>query len=134
MSEAAKQKAAAEERFKQQELRLANLEKEIATMQAASKAEAEQEKARQLAAAEERAGRVQADTKFQLDQLVKSAEIRFREEVAHAAVKIAEEILRKQVGASDEQRLVQGFVADLGAKRPDGGGAPRPASRDEVNG
>jgi len=46
---------------------------------------------------------------------VKEAELRFRAEVAQAALKIADELLRRQVNGGDEQRLVQNFVAELGA-------------------
>lgn len=116
LQEAQRLREAAEARFKQQEGRLANLQQEIATLRTSIQREAEQEKARIIAAAEERARRIQDDTKFQLDQQVKEAELRLRSEVASAAVKIAEELLKRSVAAGDEQRLVQSFVADLGAR------------------
>lgn len=123
MEEAAKQKAAAEARFKEQEKRLANLENELEAMRRSILAEAESEKARIIAAAEEKARRVQDETRFQLDQQVKEAEQRFRAEVAQAALKIADELLRRSVNASDEQRLAQSFVAELAAPpRPTDGG------------
>jgi hypothetical protein len=70
---------------------------------------------------------VQDETRFQLEQQVKEAELRFRAEVAQAALKIADELLRRSVNGGDEQRLVQSFVAELG--RPPAGeeldGRPR---------
>jgi F-type H+-transporting ATPase subunit b len=128
MDEAARVRAAAEARFKEQQQRLDNLEQEIAAMRQAIAREAEQEKARILAAAEEKAKRIVSETKFQLEQLVKEAEHRFQNEVAAAAMKIANDILRRSVTGSDEQRLTQGFVNDLAASRPaaDGGRRPRP--------
>jgi F-type H+-transporting ATPase subunit b len=127
LEEARKVRAAAEARFEQQEKRLANLENELNTMRAAIRQDAENEKNRLIKSAEEKARFVQDETKFQLDQQVKEAEQRFRAEVAQAAVKVAEELLRRSVTPSDEQRLTQGFVAELGATRTEGG--PRPASR-----
>jgi F-type H+-transporting ATPase subunit b len=118
MVEAARLRTVAEARFKEQEARLANLESELDAMRQAILKEAAHEKARIIAAAEEKARRVQDDTKFQLDQQIKDAELRFRAEVAEAAIKVAEELLRRSVNGSDEQRLVQGFVAELGAARP----------------
>jgi F-type H+-transporting ATPase subunit b len=118
MEEATRQKAAADLRFKEQEKRLANLESELEAMRQGILREAEQEKARIIAAAEEKSKRVQDETRFQLDQQVKEAELRFRAEVAQAALKIADELLRRSINTSDEQRLVQGFVAELGAARP----------------
>jgi F-type H+-transporting ATPase subunit b len=117
MEEAARLRTAAELRFKEQEKRLQNLEQELEAMRQAILKEAEHEKARIIAAAEERAKRVQDETRFQLDQQVKDAELRFRGEVAQAALKIADELLRRSVNGGDEQRLVQGFVAELGASR-----------------
>jgi F-type H+-transporting ATPase subunit b len=122
LEEAARQKAAAETRFKEQEKRLANLESELEAMRRSILKEAENEKARIIAAAEEKARRVQEETRFQLDQQVKEAEGRFRAEVAQAALKIADELLRRSVNTSDEQRLAQSFVTELSA-------VPRPADR-----
>lgn len=117
MEEAARLRTAAELRFKEQEKRLENLEHELEAMRQAILKEAEHEKARIIAAAEEKAKRVQDETRFQLEQQVKDAELRFRAEVAQAALKIADELLRRSVNGGDEQRLVQAFVAELGAPR-----------------
>jgi F-type H+-transporting ATPase subunit b len=115
MDEAARLRTAAEMRFKEQEKRLQNLEQELGAMRQAILKEAEHEKGRIIAAAEEKARRVQDETRFQLEQQVKDAELRFRAEVAQASLKIADELLRRSVNGGDEQRLVQGFVAELGA-------------------
>jgi F-type H+-transporting ATPase subunit b len=117
MEEATRLRTAAELRFKEQEKRLQNLEQELEAMRQAILKEAEHEKARIIAAAEEKAKRVQDETRFQLEQQVKDAELRFRAEVAQASLKIADELLRRSVNGGDEQRLVQGFVAELGAAR-----------------
>lgn len=120
LEEADRLRLAAEARFKKQEARLANLESELEAMRVGILKEAESEKARIIAAAEEKSRRVQDDTRFQLEQQVKEAELRFRAEVAQAALKIADELLRRQVNSGDEQRLIQNFVAELGAARPQG--------------
>jgi F-type H+-transporting ATPase subunit b len=124
LEEAGRLKQAAEERFRHQEQRLANLEREITAMTEAIRHEAEQEKARIIAGAEEKARRVQEETTFALQQQVKEAEARFRAEVAQAAVKVADELLRRSVTPSDEQRLVQSFVGELGARAGDGTKGP----------
>lgn len=134
MVEANKTRVAADERFKRQEQRLINLEQEIAQMRAAMKKDADNERAKIVASAEERARRIQDDTKFQLDQQVKEAELRFREQVATAALKVAETLLRQQVGPQDDQRLVQGFVNDLSARPAGAEAKPRTAPREEVVG
>ena len=113
ISQAAEAKAAAEARYKAQEARLAGLEQEIATLRAKMKAEAEAEKSRLLAAAEERAARVREETRFLLEQQTKEAAQVLRREAALAAVKVAEEILRRQVGGTDQQRLLDAFVKEV---------------------
>ena len=111
---AAGQRALAEQRFHEQDKRMANLEQELAALRASVQQEVEREKYRLLAGAEEKAKRIQEETRFQLDQQVKEAESRLRAEVASTAVKVADEILRRSVNQDDERRLVQDFAAGAG--------------------
>jgi len=115
ISQAAELKTHAEARYHAQEARLAGLEQEIAALRAKMKAEAEAEKTRLLAAAEERASRVREETRFLLEQQTKEAAQTIRREAAEAAVRLAEEILRRQVGSADQQRLLETFVQDVGS-------------------
>lgn len=117
--EAAEARAAAEGRLKEQERRLGNLEGEVASLRAAIKDEAAREEKVLIAAAEEKAQRLKDETRFLMDQQVRQAENSFREEVANAAVRIAEEVLRRSVQPDDDRRLDQSFVTDLeGAPAP----------------
>jgi F-type H+-transporting ATPase subunit b len=134
LDEAARLRQDAEERFRAHEQRLGNLEREITAMLASIRQEAEQEKGRIIAGAEEKARRIQDETRFALEQQVKEAEQRFRAEVAQAAVKVADELLRRSVTAGDEQRLIQAFVSELAAARPPEKGPPRGQPQEEVTG
>jgi F-type H+-transporting ATPase subunit b len=120
-------RAEAEARLAEQEARLSALEQEIEGIRTGVKAEAEAEKARLIALAEERAKRIREETTFVLDQQVKEAEERLRREVALAAVTLAEQMVKKSLGAADQQRMVDTFVTDVAApaKAPDGSAAPR---------
>jgi F-type H+-transporting ATPase subunit b len=111
---ASEARAAAEKRSAEQEKRLASLESEIAGIRAGIKEEAEAEKQRLIAAAEERAKRIGDETKFLLDQQVKEAEATLKREVAEAAVKIAEQLVTKSLNAGDQQKLVETFITDAG--------------------
>jgi F-type H+-transporting ATPase subunit b len=113
IASAAEVRAEAETKLKKQEARLASLETEIAELRRGLKAEAEAEKARLIAAAEERVKRIQAETQFLLDQQVREAEGRLRREAAEVALRAAEELLRKSMGPVDQQRLLDTFVADV---------------------
>ena len=112
---AASQRALAEQRFREQDARLANLEQELAALRAAVHEEGERERARLLAGAEEKAKRIQDETRFQLDQQVKEAELRLRAEVASTAIKLADELLKRSVSPDDERRLAQDFAQGAGA-------------------
>jgi F-type H+-transporting ATPase subunit b len=119
LASAAELRAAAEAKLARQEARLGSLEAEIAELRRNLKAEAEAEKARLVAAGEERAARIKAETGFLIDQQVREAEERLRRESADAALKIAEDILRRAIGPDDQRRLLDTFVGDV-----ERGGAP----------
>ena len=84
---------------------------------------------RLIAMAEERAKRIREETTFVLDQQVKEAEERLRREVAVAAVDLAEQMVRKALGAADQQRMLDTFVADVASP---GTEANRPAPRGQA--
>jgi F-type H+-transporting ATPase subunit b len=117
---AAQRRAEAEQRFREQEGRLANLEKELVALRAEVQQAGERERARLLEGAQEKAKRIQEETRFQLEQQVKEAELRLRAEVASTALKVADELLNRSVGPEDERRLAQEFAA--GAGQPQAGG------------
>ncbi len=141
LASAAEARAAAQARFEQQEKRLASLEHEIAAIAASIKQEAEAEKARLIALAEERAKRIREESEFIIEQQIKQAEEDLRREVAAAAVALAEKIVRSQLGPADQQRMIDSFVGDVatpngartngtptphsGSASPAGRGAPR---------
>jgi F-type H+-transporting ATPase subunit b len=106
-------RAEAEARLRQQEARLAALEQEIEEIRTGVKAEAEAEKSRLIAMAEERARRIREETTFVLEQQVKEAEERLRREVALASVNLAEQMVKKSLGPADQQRLIDTFVTDV---------------------
>jgi F-type H+-transporting ATPase subunit b len=134
LASAAETRAEAQARFEKQEKRLAALEQEIAAITAGIKQEAEAEKARLIAAAEERAKRIQEESSFIIEQQTKQAEEDLRREVAIAAVALAEKIVRSQMGSSDQQRLIDTFVGDVASGNghhtgTPPGGSPAPAGR-----
>jgi len=141
LASAAEARAAAQARFEQQEKRLLALEHEIAAITANIKQEAEAEKARLIAIAEERAKRIREESEFIIEQQVKQAQEDLRREVAAAAVALAEQIVRTQIGSSDQQKLIDTFVGDVASGNgthpgtpPSGSGSPaaRGAPRSEI--
>jgi len=113
IASAAQVRTQAEAKLAKQEARLASLENEIAELRRGLKAEAEAEKTRLVGAAEERVRRIQAETQFLLEQQVREAETSLRREAAETGLRAAEELLRSSMGPSDQQRLLDTFVADV---------------------
>jgi F-type H+-transporting ATPase subunit b len=128
LASAAESRAAAQARFEHQEKRLAALESEIATIRAGIKQEAEAEKARLIVMAEDRARRIREESEFIIEQQVKQAEEDLRREVAAQAVALAEAIVRAQLGAQDQQRLIDSFVGDVAGNGAHAAAPPAPAS------
>jgi F-type H+-transporting ATPase subunit b len=117
LAAAAEARAAALARLEQQDKRLAALEQEIVDIRGGIQQEADAEKARLIALAEERARRIREETSFALEQQVKEAELRLRHEAGLAAVELAEQLVRKSLDARDQQRLVDGFVGDVAGSK-----------------
>jgi F-type H+-transporting ATPase subunit b len=115
LASASSARAAAEESLRKQEERLKGLETEIADLRAGIKKEAEVEKTRLVAAAEERARRLLEETTFVIEQQTKEGQRALRREAAEAGLRIAEQLLRKSFGAADERRFLDGFVQDVSA-------------------
>jgi len=124
LASAAEARTAAKARFEQQERRLSALENEIAAITASIKQEAEAEKARLIAAAEDRARRIREESEFIIEQQIKQAEEDLRREVAAAAVALAEQIVRHQMMPADQQRLIDTFVGDIAHNGTRAGAAP----------
>jgi len=118
LAAAAEAKLAAEQRLLKQEQRMANLEKEIASMRIGIQQEADAEKARLIATAEERARRMREETAFLIEQQVKEGEAALRREAGNGALQIAEELLRRSMTGGDQQRLVDSFIDDLAGDSP----------------
>jgi len=63
--------------------------------------------------AEEKAARLKRDAEFLLEQEKKQSEIDLLRETVENATKQAEELLRKNVSAADQERLAEEFLAKL---------------------
>jgi F-type H+-transporting ATPase subunit b len=110
INEAARLRDEAKRKLDAQAQRLAELERELATLRASMREDSEREQARMLEAAETRAQQMQEEMRTQIDEQVKVAEAELRKEVALASVKLAEEIARKAVSFDDDRRLAREFV------------------------
>jgi len=105
----------AEARLHDYEDRLDRMEDTLAELQAEFAVSAEVEKKHVLAEAEERRVRMRRDAEFRIEQELKTARAELLQEAVANAVLAAEEILAKQVGASDLDRLAEDYLSSVGA-------------------
>lgn len=107
---AAELKAEAEARYTDWQRRLTDLDAELETIRATAKERAEAERERIVADAEAAAERIRRDAHAAVDQELRRARERLREEASELAIEIAAERLEEQLTDDDRSRLLDEFV------------------------
>ncbi len=125
IEEAQRMQKEAEARAAKYQEKLANLETELREAREGLKAAGEGERDRIVREAEEKAARMEKDAKFLIEQELKQLKVELTREAVESAVTAAEELLRKRITASDQERLAEDYLAQLAAKRPSGKRAHR---------
>jgi F-type H+-transporting ATPase subunit b len=105
--------AAAESRLAECNQRLAALDREVEEIRGAVRAQAESERDRLLADARSAAERIRRDARLAVEQEGRRAREELRAESADLAVRLAAEMLQRQVGDADRARLVDEFVESI---------------------
>jgi F-type H+-transporting ATPase subunit b len=113
LDEAAKLRKAAEQQLEQYTQKVKNVDAEIETLLVSIRKEAESEKARIIANAEAQAERLKADAQRQIEAEIQRARTELRRGVIEAAVGAADELLKKQIGADDQRKMAEKYVADV---------------------
>jgi F-type H+-transporting ATPase subunit b len=124
IEEAQRMKREAEARAKTYQAKLQDLEVELSQTKLALEEAGKGERDRIVKEAEEKAVRMQRDASFLLEQETKQAMLDLQRETVQAALAAAETILKKQVTASDQERLAEEFLTSL-EQRPAAGRATR---------
>ncbi|HUH00539.1 MAG TPA: ATP synthase F0 subunit B [Kofleriaceae bacterium] len=93
--------------------KIAGVEREVDALINDIRASAETEKKRIIADAERQAESLKKNAEAQIAAEVARARAELEREVLHKAVEIAEQILREKATATDQQKLVDTFMADL---------------------
>jgi F-type H+-transporting ATPase subunit b len=105
----------AEARLAECNARIASLDREIEEIRTAVRAQAEAERDRLVADARAAAERIRRDAAIAVEQEGRRARNELRDEAAEIAVRLAGDILERQVGDADRARLVDEFVAGVGS-------------------
>ena len=86
----------------------------MAAITTAIQREGELERERILSAAKEMAVKIEKEADSKAFSVVAKARIELREEAARLAVELAEDLLKKQVSADDQKRLVDEYMQKVG--------------------
>ncbi|MDD9938886.1 MAG: ATP synthase F0 subunit B [Myxococcales bacterium] len=109
IKEASEMKEKAEARYKEYTERLGTLDQELKKLKDDIERAAEEDKKKIMAAADESTKRLKVETESLIEQHAAALGQSVRREVVQAAVDAAEELLTKQIGAHDQQRLADDF-------------------------
>lgn len=100
------------------EARFEKLDAEVAAVKEKAKAEADAEKARLTAATESEIAKLREQATREIESAGKAARLELRRFAAEESVRIAEEILEKEIRPEDDARLTSLTVNELGRVRP----------------
>jgi F-type H+-transporting ATPase subunit b len=123
MQEASRMKEEAEKTLAQYEKKLAHIDDEIERIRKEMRESAEAERKRILADAKERRERMERDAKLLVLQEQKAAREALLRETVARAMKSAEELLEKQLAASDHDRIAREFLETVKKAPIQGAGA-----------
>jgi F-type H+-transporting ATPase subunit b len=117
IAEASAKKQAAEAVVNDFKVKLAGLDKEIQSMQAALRDEGEREKAKLVTEAQTTAVKIKEDAQFLADQEVKIAKQKVRQDLADHAEAVARELVQRNLSVADQVRLADEFLQNIGQVR-----------------
>ena len=116
---AAELKRQAEERYSTWQRKLSDLDSELAQIRATAEERAATERERLLADARASAERIRQDAATAVDQELRRAKLRLREEAAELAIELAAGVLKQQVTDRDRDQLLDEFIGRI--ERPGAG-------------
>src|SRR5262249_30599948 len=117
LEEAARLRDGAQAMVLEYQKKVQNVDLEIEALVDTIRKEAEAEKARLIAAAKEQAQRLKTDAERQIAAEIERARTELRRGVIEAAVSSAEKILREKIGAEDQRKMADRYVAGVEQKR-----------------
>ncbi len=113
MADAKAAKEAAEAKEAEYETKLSMIEGRIAEIHREFEAEGEAEKKRILAEAEAAAVKIAEQARLTAEHEVKKAKAEIRAEIAALTVRMAEELLSRELKPEDQEKLVKGYLENL---------------------
>ena len=122
LGEAQRLRKEAEAQLAEYTKKVAHVDQEVETLLAQLRKEAQADRARIIAAAEDEARRLRVEADKQIQLEIDRARAALRQETVEAALKAAEEILRTRITTEDQQRLAERYLAGVEQQKPGQGG------------
>jgi len=113
VAEGTRAREEAEQKKRDAEARLANLDTEIAELKAQARRDAEADRERIKAMTREEAAKVERAADIEIAAAERAAVLALKSLAARLAVERAEALLREQINPRADSGIVSGFVADL---------------------
>lgn len=111
---AEEEKAAAVAQLEEIEGRLARLDAEVGAIRAQAQKEAAEERVRIERATEEEMRKIREQARREIESAAKAARAELRTFTAEQSVRLAEEIIRREIRPEDDAHLAREYVAELG--------------------
>ena len=115
---AQEERNAALAKLEEVEARLAKLDAEVASIREQSQREAAEERERIRRSTESETQKLREQAQREIESAGKAARQELREFAAEQSVRLAEEMIRRDIRPEDDARLVQLRVEELGGARP----------------
>lgn len=110
LAETEERKVEAEEKFKEYEVKLTKATDDIQNISEMIKAQGFAEKQKLIADAEKAAEKMKEDAKARMDQDLKKAGSQLRAEAVELSIKVAEDILKRNVSKEDHEKMVKEYI------------------------
>lgn len=117
MEEAAEARRKAEEKHKEYQARLAQLDREIQGLVDRAREDAAQEREKLIAQAHQQAEKLVKQAELSASQEVETAKVELRKEAAELAAGMAAEVLKKAITAEDQRSWVETYIEKIGELR-----------------
>ena len=111
------ERAAAEARLQEVEARLARLDTEVEAIKANAQKEAAEERVRVERATEAEINKIREQARREIESAAKAARAELRTYTAEQSVKLAEDMIRREIRPEDDAHLAREYVEELGGVR-----------------
>lgn len=111
---AQEERKAALAKLEEVEARLAQLDAEVETVRAQARREADAERENIMRATAEETRRLREGAQREIESAGKVARQDLRRYAAEHSVRLAEDLIRREIGAEDDTRLMKDYIGELG--------------------